>query len=70
MSRWRRPLAVSSARNCGEYLATTKFFTATDLNAHRGQQTAEEGAAEIVGVALQEHGPSGRFLEAGGELVW
>jgi NAD(P)-dependent dehydrogenase (short-subunit alcohol dehydrogenase family) len=45
-------------------------FTATDLNAHRGQQTVEEGAAEIVRVALQEHGPSGRFLEAGGELVW
>jgi len=45
-------------------------FTATDLNAHRGQQTVEEGAAEIVRVALQEHGPSGKFLEAGGELVW
>jgi len=45
-------------------------FTATDLNAQRGQQTVEEGAAEIVRVALQEHGPSGRFLEAGGELVW
>jgi NAD(P)-dependent dehydrogenase (short-subunit alcohol dehydrogenase family) len=38
-------------------------FTATDLNAHRGQQTVEEGAAEIVRVALQEHGPSGKFLE-------
>src|SRR5262249_3765306 len=45
-------------------------FTATDLNAHRGQQTAGEGAAEIVRIALQEHGPSGKFLEAGGELVW
>jgi NAD(P)-dependent dehydrogenase (short-subunit alcohol dehydrogenase family) len=45
-------------------------FTATDLNAHRGQQTVRQGAAEIVRVALQEHGPSGRFLEAGGELVW
>jgi len=45
-------------------------FTATDLNAHRGQQTVEEGAAEIVRVALQEHGPSGKFLETGGELVW
>src|SRR4029077_9075933 len=30
-------------------------FTATDLNAHRGQQTVEEGAAEIERVALQEH---------------
>ena len=45
-------------------------FTATDLNAHRGQQTVEEGAAEIVRVALQEHGPTGKFLETGGELVW
>jgi NAD(P)-dependent dehydrogenase (short-subunit alcohol dehydrogenase family) len=45
-------------------------FTATDLNAHRGQQTVAEGAAEIVRVALQEHGPSGKFLEAAGELVW
>jgi NAD(P)-dependent dehydrogenase (short-subunit alcohol dehydrogenase family) len=45
-------------------------FTATDLNAHRGQQTVEEGAAEIVRVALQEHGPSGKFLETGGELIW
>jgi NAD(P)-dependent dehydrogenase (short-subunit alcohol dehydrogenase family) len=45
-------------------------FTATDLNAHRGEQTVEEGAAEVVRVALQEHGPSGKFLETGGELVW
>ena len=45
-------------------------FTATDLNAHRGQQTVAEGAAEIVRVALQEHGPSGKFLETGGEVVW
>ena len=45
-------------------------FTATDLNAHRGQQTVQEGAAEIVRVALQEHGPTGKFLETGGELVW
>jgi hypothetical protein len=45
-------------------------FTAADLNAHRGQQTVAEGVAEIVRVALQEHGPSGEFLETGGELVW
>src|SRR5262245_19517724 len=45
-------------------------FTATDLNAHRGKQSVEEGAAEIVRVALQDHGPSGKFLETGGELVW
>ena len=45
-------------------------FTATDLNAHRGHQTVEEGATEVVRVAFQEHGPSGKFLETGGELVW
>jgi NAD(P)-dependent dehydrogenase (short-subunit alcohol dehydrogenase family) len=45
-------------------------FTSTDLNAHRGPQTVEEGAAEIVRVALEQHGPSGKFLETGGELVW
>jgi NAD(P)-dependent dehydrogenase (short-subunit alcohol dehydrogenase family) len=45
-------------------------FTATDLNAHRGQQTVEEGAAEVVRVALRERGPSGKFVESGGELVW
>ena len=37
-------------------------FTVTDLNAYRGQQTVEEGAAGIVRVALQEHGPIGKFL--------
>jgi hypothetical protein len=36
----------------------------------RGQQTVGEGAAEIVRVALQKHRKSGRFLEAGGEVVW
>ena len=45
-------------------------FTATDLNAYRGQQSVGEGAAEIVRVALLQHGPSGKFLEAGGELIW
>ena len=45
-------------------------FTATDLNAHRGQQTVEEGAAEVLRVALEDHGPSGKFLETGGELLW
>ena len=44
-------------------------FTATDLNAHRGQQTVADGAAEVVRVALQKQGPSGQFLETDGELV-
>jgi len=45
-------------------------FTATDLNAHRGAQTVEKGADEVVRVAFQEHGPSGKFLESDRELVW
>lgn len=45
-------------------------YTATDLNNHRGSQTVEEGAAEVVRVALLEPPISGRFLEAGGELPW
>jgi NAD(P)-dependent dehydrogenase (short-subunit alcohol dehydrogenase family) len=45
-------------------------FTATDLNAHRGQQTVAKGAAEIVRVALWKHGQSGKLVEAGGGLVW
>jgi len=54
--------------HCGELVQPG--FTATDLNAHRGQQTVAKGAAEIVRVGLQAHGPSGKFLETGGELVW
>ena len=45
-------------------------YTATDLNGHSGPQTVEEGAAEIVRVALMEAPPTGRFLETGGELAW
>jgi NAD(P)-dependent dehydrogenase (short-subunit alcohol dehydrogenase family) len=45
-------------------------YTATDLNAHRGPQTVEEGAAEIVRVALLEPPVTGKFLETGGEIPW
>jgi hypothetical protein len=45
-------------------------FTATDLNAYRGQQTVEEGAVEIVRLALNGRGESGKFLETGGEPAW
>jgi NAD(P)-dependent dehydrogenase (short-subunit alcohol dehydrogenase family) len=45
-------------------------YTATDLNGHRGEQSLEEGAAEIVRVALLETPPTGKFLETGGELPW
>ncbi len=45
-------------------------YTATDLNGHSGPQTLEEGAAEIVRVALLDPPVSGKFLETGGEIAW
>ena len=45
-------------------------YTATDLNGHSGPQSIEEGAAEIVRVALLESPVSAKFLETGGELTW
>jgi len=45
-------------------------YTATDLNGHSGPQSVEEGAAEIVRVALMDTPVTGKFLETGGELVW
>ena len=45
-------------------------YTATDLNGHSGPQTVEEGAAEIVRLALLDAPPTGKFLETKGELAW
>ncbi len=45
-------------------------YTATDLNGHSGLQTVEEGAAEIVRLALLNAPPTGKFLETDGELPW
>ena len=45
-------------------------YTATDLNGHSGPQTVEEGAAEIVRVALLDAPLTGKFLETGGEIAW
>jgi NAD(P)-dependent dehydrogenase (short-subunit alcohol dehydrogenase family) len=45
-------------------------YTATDLNGHSGHQTIEEGAAEIVRVALLDTPPTGKFLETGAEHPW
>ncbi len=50
--------------------AVNPGYTATDLNGHSGPQTVEEGAAEIVRVALTDPPVSGKFLEAGGEIAW
>jgi len=46
-------------------------FTATDLNGHRGTQTAEEGAAETVRQALiPDDASTGGFFETGGVVPW
>ncbi len=45
-------------------------YTATDLNGHSGPQTVEEGAAEIVRIALLDLPVTAKFLEAGGEIAW
>ncbi len=45
-------------------------YTATDLNHNQGTQTVEEGAAEIVRVALLDPPVTGKFLETAGEIPW
>ncbi len=45
-------------------------YTATDLNNNSGTQTVEEGAAEIVRVALLDPPVSGKYLETPGEIPW
>jgi NAD(P)-dependent dehydrogenase (short-subunit alcohol dehydrogenase family) len=46
-------------------------YTATDLNAHRGSQTVEEGAVAIVRYALiGSDGPTGGFFDKNGNESW
>jgi NAD(P)-dependent dehydrogenase (short-subunit alcohol dehydrogenase family) len=45
-------------------------YTATDLNEHKGHQTVEQGAAEIVRLALLERGPTGGYFETAGSIPW
>jgi NAD(P)-dependent dehydrogenase (short-subunit alcohol dehydrogenase family) len=45
-------------------------YTATDLNGNSGPQTVEEGAAEIVRLALLDSPPTGKFLETDREIPW
>jgi NAD(P)-dependent dehydrogenase (short-subunit alcohol dehydrogenase family) len=46
-------------------------FTNTDLNGRTGTQTVEEGAANIVRLALlTPEGPTGTFVSARGPLPW
>lgn len=46
-------------------------YTATDLNAHAGTQTVEEGAGIIVRMAqVGPDGPTGGYFDAAGPLPW
>ncbi|WP_405055713.1 SDR family NAD(P)-dependent oxidoreductase [Kribbella sp. NBC_01505] len=46
-------------------------FTATDLNAHRGHQTVEEGTEIIVKMAtVGPEGPTGTYQDRNGTLPW
>ncbi|MGH3380673.1 MAG: SDR family NAD(P)-dependent oxidoreductase [Actinoallomurus sp.] len=46
-------------------------YTATDLNAHTGTQTVEEGAEIIVRMAqIGPDGPTGGYFDAEGTLPW
>jgi NAD(P)-dependent dehydrogenase (short-subunit alcohol dehydrogenase family) len=59
---WDTPIKVNAA-NPG--------YCATDLNAHTGFRTAEQGAAIAVRLAtLDADGPSGAFVQDDGQLPW
>ena len=46
-------------------------YTATDFNDHRGTQTVEEGAEQIVRMAeLDRSGPTGTFSDRHGAVPW
>lgn len=46
-------------------------YTATDLNAHTGTQTVEEGAEIIVRMAqIGPDGPTAGYFDADGPLPW
>jgi NAD(P)-dependent dehydrogenase (short-subunit alcohol dehydrogenase family) len=46
-------------------------YSATDLNSHRGTQTAEEGAKIIVQMAtVGPDGPTGAFVDQHGPVPW
>jgi NAD(P)-dependent dehydrogenase (short-subunit alcohol dehydrogenase family) len=46
-------------------------YTATDLNANSGHQTVQEGTEAIVRMAqIGPDGPTGRFVDAEGEVPW
>jgi NAD(P)-dependent dehydrogenase (short-subunit alcohol dehydrogenase family) len=59
---WDTPIKVNSI---------DPGFCATDLNAHTGFRTAEQGAAVAVRLAtLDADGPTGAFFQEEGPLPW
>jgi NAD(P)-dependent dehydrogenase (short-subunit alcohol dehydrogenase family) len=51
--------------------AATPGYTATDLNAGKGDRTVEEGARAIVAMAtLEDDGPTGTFVNDEGPVAW
>ena len=51
--------------------SVTPGYTATDLNAHQGLKTVEQGARPIVKYAtLGPDGPTGKFFRDEGEVAW
>jgi NAD(P)-dependent dehydrogenase (short-subunit alcohol dehydrogenase family) len=51
--------------------SVTPGYVATDMNNHQGTRTVEEGARIIVDMALiGDDGPSGRFFNDRGAVVW
>jgi NAD(P)-dependent dehydrogenase (short-subunit alcohol dehydrogenase family) len=46
-------------------------YTATDLNAHRGTQTVQEGSEIIVRMAtIDRTGPTGTYVGRYGTVAW
>ena len=57
--------------NNAEVNSVSHGFIATDMNAHRGTQTVEEGAAGPVRLALlPPDGPTGGFFDQHGSHPW
>jgi NAD(P)-dependent dehydrogenase (short-subunit alcohol dehydrogenase family) len=60
-----------TALNAFTINSVTPGYTATDLNAHQGLKTVEQGARPIVKYAtLGPDGPTGKFFKEEGEVAW
>jgi NAD(P)-dependent dehydrogenase (short-subunit alcohol dehydrogenase family) len=45
-------------------------YTATDLNAHSGERSVQQGASEPVRFATQTDGPTGAYVNDAGPIPW